>query len=162
WIVIQIGELDRALFLFSDERRERDMRGSTGWNPHSHAQREDWIEHGAYCPSQLCTFIERRRISHRAAAAHEFCAIRLAGNVTVASDERDAVAGEENAIPLRLRTRRLMRRRPHVTGAEILYVAPLAEVVARTVVSPTRDSEISVPTESAACVRDQRRVGNVA
>ena len=83
-------------------------------------------------------------------------------DVTIATNEGDAVTREENAVPLRLRTRRLMSRRPDVTGAEILYVAPLAEVVASTVVSPTSDSEISVATESAAGVRDQSRVGNVA
>ena len=80
--MIQVGELDRALFLFSDERRERDVRGSAGWNPDSHAKRENWIEHRAYCSRQLCTFIERRCISHRPPTAHEFRAVRLAGDIT--------------------------------------------------------------------------------
>src|SRR5207253_2694883 len=35
-IVIKISELYRTLFVFGDESRESDMRGTTGRDPHSH------------------------------------------------------------------------------------------------------------------------------
>src|SRR4030095_12195834 len=83
-------------------------------------------------------------------------------DAAVAANERDAIAGEENAVPLRLRSRRLVRRRPDVPCAQILYVAPLSVVVARGVVAPSRDREIPVTTEPSARIRDQRRIWDVA
>ncbi len=83
-------------------------------------------------------------------------------DVAIAADERDAIAREQHAIPLRLRPRWLMRGRPDVPGAQILDVAPLAVVVARRVVAPARDGEISVTAEPAARIRNQRRIRNVS
>ena len=100
-------------------------------------------------------------------AAHFCCIVRRNGDlghrvhVAVAANERDAIAGEENAVPLGLGSRRLVRRRPDMSGAQILDVAPLSVVVARRVVAPPRDREIPVPTEPAACIRDQRRIRDV-
>ena len=259
--MVQISELYSALFVFGDESRERDVRGSTGWDPYSHPEREDRVQHCSYGSSQLRTFIERHRISYRPAATNEFCAIRFAGDitnnflptgndvctpdprlrsrtratcgqerrfcleelclheqiskrgmravgirrcqydfgvarqldvarqqrpvrqqypanfgsiigcncnfghridVTIAPDERDAIAGEENAVPLRLCARGLMGRRPDMTGAQVLYVAPLTEVVARAIVSPPRHCKIPVTTEPAAGIRDQSGVRYVS
>src|SRR5439155_10254471 len=80
-IVIKISELYRALFVFGDESRERDVGGSTGWDPYSHPEREDWVQPCSSGSSQLRTFIERHRISYRPAATNEFCAIRFACDI---------------------------------------------------------------------------------
>src|SRR6267378_3543061 len=37
-IMIQIGQLNRAFFLFGDERRERYVGRSAGWDAHLHTQ----------------------------------------------------------------------------------------------------------------------------
>src|SRR6266852_7142579 len=49
-----------------------------------------------------------------------------------------------------------------MTGAEILYVAPLPVVVARAVMTPPRDGEIAVAAEPAAGVRDESRVWHIS
>src|SRR5690349_1466086 len=83
-------------------------------------------------------------------------------DVTVATNEGDAIAGKQYAIPLRFGSRWLMRRGPDMTGAQILDVAPLTIVVARAVVAPARYRQIAVATEPPAGVRDQGGIGNVA
>ena len=83
-------------------------------------------------------------------------------NVAIAPDESDAVAGEQHAIPLWLGSRWLVRGRPDMSAAQVLHVAPLAIVVARRVVTPPGNGQVSVAAESTAGVGDQHCVRHVA
>ena len=57
-------------------------------------------------------------------------------DVAVAPHERHAIAGKQNAIPVRFRAHRLMAGGPHSSVGKILHVAPLSAIVPRTVIPP--------------------------
>ena len=79
-IVIEIGELDRPLFLIGDERRECDVRRPSRRNSHLHSQREYRIQYRAHRSAQLGAFVESLGISHRPSATDELCSIGLTGD----------------------------------------------------------------------------------
>ena len=83
-------------------------------------------------------------------------------STAVAPEEGHAVTGEQHAVPLGLCSRRLVRCRPDVPGAQILYVAPLTVVVPRRIVSPSGDRKISVAAEATTCIGDQRGIRHIA
>ncbi len=126
-----------------------------------------WGQHDLGVARQLdLTRLERSVRQHHAS---DFCRIVRCDcdfgngvNVAVAANERDAVAREQHTVPLRLRPRWLVRRRPDVAGAQVLHVAPLPVVVACRVVMPPGNGKISVAAEPAARIRDQSRVRHVS
>ncbi len=79
-IVVQIGELDRALFLLGDECRESHVCRASGRNANADPQRENRIQHCAHRSTQLRALVQRRRVSHRAATPDEFRPIGFAGD----------------------------------------------------------------------------------
>src|SRR5688500_6856592 len=81
-------------------------------------------------------------------------------DLSITTSEGDSIAREPDVIPLGLGAARVIGGGPHVAGRQILDEAELVVVVTGAVVTPARDSEISVAAVSPAGVGDERGIGN--
>src|SRR6185437_4483468 len=83
-------------------------------------------------------------------------------DVAIPAMERDAITGKRDMIRVSIDGHRLVGGAPYTSTRHVLDVYPLAVVVTRRVAAPACNHDIAVTTVTAAGVRDERSVWNVA